>query len=238
MTGRDLVSAALRKLGVLASGETPSASEATDGLSEFNRMIDSWSTEKLLVYAVTAEAPLTLVPGQATYTMGVAGDITSRPVRIDRALIRDGQTDYPVRILSLDEYARIQNKSLQSTYPYGLYDDGGYPQRTITLYPVPNAAKSLILFTDRVLTGLATLDTSVSFPPGYEDACVCNLAVRLSVEYGKAVSEVLAQQAVGSKADIKRANLKPAYLRCDDGVLPQRRMGWSTNDFNNGGYNR
>ena len=79
MTGRDLVSASLRLIGVVASGETPASSEATDGLSALNLLISSWSTDGLLIYAITAETPLTLTAGDGSYTMGTSGDFTNRP---------------------------------------------------------------------------------------------------------------------------------------------------------------
>lgn len=220
MTGRDVVTAALKKIGALAPSESIAASEASDGLAELNRMLGSWSNEGLLIYAITAETPLTLTPSQATYTLGISGSITTRPQKIEKALIRDGTLDLPVNVLlSLSEFAAIALKSMQSTYPTDLYDDGGYPRRTITLYPVPSAAKSLVLFTKRALTAISTLDTAVSLPPGYEDAMVWNLAERLAPEYGKALSEVVMMKAIDTKAAIKNANHKPSYLRCDDALV-------------------
>lgn len=216
MTGRDLVAAALRKIGALASGETPDSQSATDGLSELNRMLSSWSNEELVVYQVTAETPLTLTPGDGSVTMGTAGDITTRPIEIEQAMIRDGSTDYALRKLSLSEYAAISDKTLQSDIPLAYYDNGGYPQRTLSLYPVPSAAKSLVLFTRRELTQIATLDTSISLPPGYEDALVYNLAFRLAPEYGKVLPDAVMVVMSESKAQIKRANEKPTYLRVDD----------------------
>ena len=78
-TARDLVSAALRKIGALGAGETATAEAATDGLSELNRMLGSWSNEGLLIHAITQESPQTLTAGDSTVTMGNSGDITSRP---------------------------------------------------------------------------------------------------------------------------------------------------------------
>lgn len=219
MTGRDVVSAALRKIGALAPSESLGASDAADGLSELNRMLSSWSNDGLLIYAITAEVTLTLTGGQATYTLGASGDITTRPQKIEKALIRDGTVDYPVRVLSLEEFSVIPQKSTQSTYPLDLYDDGGYPQRTITLYPVPFASKSLVLFTKRPLTTISTLDTAVSFPPGYEDALIYNLGLRLAPEYGKAITDVVAMMASDSLAAIKRANHRSGYLKCDAGLV-------------------
>lgn len=232
MTGRDLVSASLRLIGAVAPGETPAASEATDGLAALNRMISSWSTEELIIHAVTAETPLTLTVGDGTVTMGTAGDITTRPLSIEAAVIRDGTTDLPpMRLLTLAEYAAIPDKSTQSTYPTSLYDNGGYPLRTLTLYPVPSAAKSLVLFTKRELTQIATLDTAISLPPGYEEALVYNFAIRIAPEYGKVVPDAVALIAVESKASVKRANIKPAYLRCDPALVASGGFNILTGDF-------
>jgi hypothetical protein len=203
-------------------------------LGALNALLDSWSTEELLVYAYTPESALTLVAGQATYTMGTSGNITTRPMRIEKAVIRDGSTDYPVRMLTLDEYVRITSKSTQATYPDSLYDDGGYPQRTITLFPVPSAAKQLVLFTLRPLTQIATIDTTISLPPGYERALRFNLALDLAPEYGRMVPDAVAINAVDSKATIKRANYKPRVLRIDD--VPAGRQG--AYNINTGGYER
>lgn len=217
MTGRDWVASSLRKIGVLGTGESMDASQATEGLATLNQMLESWSIEGLVIHAITSEAPLTLTPSDGTVTMGTSGNITTRPVSIEKALIRSGTTDYPpLRLLSLAEFAAIPDKSTQSEIPSALYDDGGYPQRTLTLYPVPSAANSLVLFTKRQLTQIATLDTEISLPPGYERALVYNGAIDLAPEYGRAVSAEVAKIADESKAAIKRANHKPSYLRCDD----------------------
>lgn len=219
MTGRDFVSASLRLIGAIAPGEAIEASEATDGLSALNRMIDSWSNEGLLIHAVTPEAAITLTPGDPTYTLGTSGDLTTRPMSIEAAVIRDGSTDYPIRIREAVEYAAISDKSAQSTIPTDVYDDGGYPHRTLTLYPVPSAAKSLILFTKRPLTSIATLDTSISLPPGYERALVYNGAIELAPEYGRAVSAEVAKVASESLASLMRTNHRPSYLSVDSALL-------------------
>lgn len=233
MTGRDLISAALRKIGVLAQGESLEAAEATDGLAAINQMLSSWSTEGLLIFSVTEESPLTLTVGDSTVTLGLTGDIANRPMKIEKAIIRDGSTDFPVmRMLNTDEYAAIPDKTLQSTYPYSLYDDGGYPLRTLKLFPVPSAAKQLILFTQRELTQIATLDTILSFPPGYEDALVYNGAIRLAPEYGRQTPPEVINIALETKANIKRANHRSSYLRSDDAVTPRSR-GF---DFRTGGF--
>lgn len=222
MTAREIVSAALRKIGALASGETASAADANDGLSELNRMIGSWSTDGLLIYAKTADS-LTLVAGTASYTMGTGGTFsTTRPQEILEALIRDSSnSDYPLTLRTLSEYASIGTKSSQSSLPTDLYEDGGYPLRTLTLYPVPSSAYTLIVYSLKPLTSVSTLDTTISLPPGYDDALIYNLAVRLAPEYGKTVSDVVSLMAVETKAGAKRSNERQAFLKVDSALVPR-----------------
>ena len=234
MTGRELVTAALRLIGAVAPGESLDAAEATDGLASINRMLDSWSNEGLTIHAVTGESPLTLTAGDASVTLGASGDITTRPMTIEKAVIRNGTTDYaPLRVMTASEYAAISDKSVQSI-PDSVYDDGGYPQRTLTLYPVPSSSSySLVLFAKRQLSQIATLDTDVSFPPGYERALIFNGACELAPEYGKAIPDYVFAAANDSKAVLKRANYKPGYLSIDDVPAYARRGGF---DINTGGY--
>ena len=42
----DIINGALRLLGMLAEGETPSANTSTDALAAMNQMLDSWNTER------------------------------------------------------------------------------------------------------------------------------------------------------------------------------------------------
>jgi hypothetical protein len=223
MTGRDLISASARLIGVLASGETLQAAEASDGLAALNRLIDSWSNENLLIHALTEEAAFTLTPGDGTVTMGTAGDITTRPVHLEAAKIRDTSSsialEVPLKILSPAEWVAIPTKSMQSSYPTSIYDDGAYPQRTLSLYPVPSIAHQLILFTKRALTELTSLDTAVSLPPGYDRALVYNFAIELAPEYGKSAPAEVVEIALQSKAALKRQNHRASYLRCDDALV-------------------
>lgn len=223
MTGRDLVSASLRLIGAIAPGESVDSQEATDGLAAINRLIDSWSNENLLIYAITREQ-FTLVANTTSYTIGSGGDFnTTRPQWIERALIRDDSVtdpiEYTVSLLSNEEYSSIASKSVTSQIPYALYDDGGYPLRTLSLYPTPSAAHKLVLYSGKPLTTIASLDTSLSLPPGYERALVYNGALELSPEYGNPIDQTILAIAMDSKASIKRKNHRPLHLRCDDGVI-------------------
>lgn len=68
-TALDLVVGALRSINALEAGETPNANDSSDALQVLNDMMESWSTDKLFVYA-GVENILTWTPGQYQYTVG------------------------------------------------------------------------------------------------------------------------------------------------------------------------
>lgn len=76
-TAMDLVVGALRSINALEAGETPNPNDSSDALQVLNDMMESWSTEKLFVYA-GIENILTWTPGQYQYTVGnpVGGTFT------------------------------------------------------------------------------------------------------------------------------------------------------------------
>jgi len=206
-TARRLIERSLRDLGVLAVGETPTGPEAVDALEKLNELLEAWSLERLMVYAI-AEVTHTLTGGTASYTIGAGGAInTGRPLRIENAILRDANNlDIPIRVLTRDEYAGIYLKSTQSTYSRWLYYDNAWSAGlgTITLWPVPSTSdKTLHLWLWQPLMAIATLDTSITLPPGYTRALRSNLALEMAAEYGRPIDPGLLGVALDSKEGIK-----------------------------------
>jgi hypothetical protein len=230
MTGRDLVSASMKIIGALAPGESPAAAEAVDGLASLNRMLDSWSNEKLLVSNETKET-FSLTGGTQTYTMGSSGAFnTVAPIQILQANILIGATEYPLRINSDNEWSIIQNKTVSSSIPTDLYPVYSYPLASLSLYPVPVAGSSIIIYSWKQLTRISSLDTVLSMQPGFEEAIIYNLAIRLAPEYGRNLTADIVQIANDSKANVKRANNNPVYLRVDDGLLTAKPWNFYSGD--------
>ena len=175
-----------------------------------------------------------LTGGVQSYTIGTSGTFnTDRPLKIESASISvssSGAVEYPLRILNLTEWNLILEKGTSSNIPTDLYVDNDYPLATINLYPKPSTAYYLILYSLKPLTSISTLDSSVSFPPGYEEAIIYNGAIRLAPEYGKQVSEAVALIAQESKANIKRSNYSSIYLRADNALLVNKRFNFETGD--------
>jgi len=73
----DIISGALKDIGALEAGETPSPEAAQDALIMMNGMIDQWSNESMMVTYKT-EIVFPITPGQIQYTIGPGGTIGSK----------------------------------------------------------------------------------------------------------------------------------------------------------------
>lgn len=222
-TCRDIIRAALRTMGVLATGENPTADEQADALYSLNRMIEQWSIQRLFIYSITEEI-FSFVPNQQSYTLGPGGDFdTTRPNKIQDMNVRinpgtTSQLDIPMNILNQQQWAKIGVKLTQSSWPTHVYPDMQYPLVVLNFWPIPQEAQNIEMFSWKNLTKFADVNQQVIMPPGYEDALIYNLAVRLCPEYGKASSQELQGLATSAKMHIKTENDKDNYMRCDPAV--------------------
>jgi len=69
VTAQDIIYKALRLLGLLASGEAPTAAEAQDSLSSLNSLIDSYSANPQYYY-YTDDEVFSMRSGQSSYAIG------------------------------------------------------------------------------------------------------------------------------------------------------------------------
>ena len=65
----DVISRALKDIGALESGETPTPDATQDAFDMMNDMIDQWSNENMMVFNVT-EIICPVIAGQTQYTIG------------------------------------------------------------------------------------------------------------------------------------------------------------------------
>ena len=65
----DIISGALKDIGALAAGETPTSDATQDAFYMLNDMVDQWSNESMMVSYKT-EIIFPITPGQIQYTIG------------------------------------------------------------------------------------------------------------------------------------------------------------------------
>lgn len=227
-TALDLIKGSMRLVGIIATGETPTSDEANDGLNTLNDLLETWSTQSLAVYGEANEIFATIA-GQATYTIGPAGNFnTVRPVRISGGYCTFGGVDFPVDTgMAQGEYDAIALKTMQQSIVERLMYINDNPLGRITLWPVPSGIIPLVLGTSRILTSIAALTTVIAFPPGYYITMKHVLGIMLAPDYGATPSAEVIEVARAGMASLKRAN-KTRKLASFDSALVDTPVMWQT----------
>jgi hypothetical protein len=208
-TANEQINRALRLLGILAEGETPSAATSQDALVALNQMIDSWNTERLSVFC-TQDQIFTWPAGEYIRTLGPSGNfIGLRPVLLDDATYyRDPGTNvsFGIKFINQQQYNGIAVKTVTSTYPQVIFVNMGFPDITMSIYPRPTRDLEWHFISVQELSEPATLATNLTFPPGYLRAFAYNLAMEFAPEFGVEPSEQVKRIAMTSKRNLKRIN--------------------------------
>jgi len=208
-TAGDLINRALRLLGVLAEGETPSAETSQDALIALNQMIDSWSIERLSVYNTIDQTFLWPV-GEIKRTLGPSGNFVGlRPVLLDDSTYyRDPQTNvsYGIKFINQQQYDGIAVKTVTSTYPQVMWINMEHPNISMTIYPKPTRTLEWHFISVQELAQPAQLNTVLAFPPGYLRAFTYCLAMEFAPEFGVEPSPQVQRIAMTSKRNLKRIN--------------------------------
>lgn len=207
-TAGDQINRALRLLGVLAEGETPSAAMSQDALTAFDQMVDSWNTERLSIFS-TQDQIFTWPSSIISRTLGPTGDFVGlRPVLLDDATYfkAPNGVSYGIKMINQQQYNGIAVKTVTSTYPQVMWVNMTFPDIEIYLYPRPTQELEFHFVSVEELNKPATLGTELHFPPGYMRAFTYNLAMEIAPEYGIEPSPQVQRIAMTSKRNLKRIN--------------------------------
>ena len=297
----DIVSRALKDIGALEAGETPTPEAAQDAFDMLNDMLDQWSNEDMMVFNYT-EIIFPIISGQTQYTIGpnpstanfigasftgsISGNILTvtgitsgaiaqgqtlsgtgiaagtkitqfltgaggnvnevgtyqlntyqtvsstaitayyqKPLSLNSAFVRintnsngtpilNGGLDYPVSVLTLQDYELIGLKTLNGPWPKAVYFNPGEDSGNLFVWPNPSQGE-LHLFANTIFSRYESLNTPIVLPQGYSMAVRWCLAERLMPMYGKAsptqISMIMKFAAQG-KATLKRTNMGPLQV--------------------------
>jgi len=208
-TAGDQINGALRLIGQLAEGETPSAATSQDALTAMNQMIDSWSTERLAVFS-TQDQVFSWPPGAISRTLGPTGNfVGNRPILLDDSTYFKDPANgisFGIKIINQQQYDGIAVKTVTSTYPQVIWINMDYPNIDMYVYPVPTKVLEWHFISVTELDQPATLATVLSFPPGYLRAFRYCLACEIAAEFGVEPSPQVSRIAMASKRNLKRIN--------------------------------
>jgi hypothetical protein len=220
----DQINRALRLLGVLAEGETPSAATSQDALLAFDQMVDSWNTERLSVFS-TQDQVFSWPSGEIKRTLGPTGDfVGNRPILLDDATyyIAPSGVSYGIKFINQDQYDGIAVKTATSTFPQVIFVNQTFPDVEMYIYPRPTQTLEWHFISVEELSQPATLATQLHFPPGYMRAFTYNLAMEIAPEFGVEPSPQVQRIAMTSKRNLKRINNPNDIMSMPYGIVANR----------------
>lgn len=203
-TAQELIKMALRVIDVSATGEPASDDDMQDALAAMKVMFRNWATKGMTIYTTGIDTH-TLAAGTVSYTIGSGGTInTTRPQSIRSAFVVSSGLDYPLNIISEEEYTAIAIKDQGDNYPSDLWYKPEYPLGKIYLHPPGGGV--LTLHSIKQLSEPSALTTSIAFPGEYDAAIKWNLAEQMCPEYGKEPSPYIMGMAEETLDDVINFN--------------------------------
>ena len=220
LTRDQIITAAIRKLGGIAEGQTPSAQNLSDGQVALNGVI---AQLKAIGMPLWARSEYTFTPTTSTYTIGTGYTLnTVYPVRMLQAYRTETNTKIPMEIIAREDFntlpANSEGSPIKLNYrPYINYG-------SISLWPTPastNTSTVTVVYQrpyEYFTAGTETMD----FPEEWYNSVIYHTAVRLAPEWGVPLADrqMLMQEAKAYTEDALMAGQEDGSFF----LQPQRRM--------------
>jgi hypothetical protein len=222
ITRDQIISLALRKLGVLEIGDTPGANDVANAAMSLNLLIKQFNTDGLKLWKVS-ELIIPLTSGQTSYTLGGSGSnlmydalnptvaITDKPLKVIQGFYRNIQStpniDTPVLLVSKQEYNVLGSKFSTGTANTIFYDARKLNGILyVYLTPDANAQANLQmhLVAQMPINDISLATEAPDFPNEWMNCLVWNLADQLSMEYGVPMN---ARQEIAQRAATYRVQM-------------------------------
>ena len=225
-----IISLALKKLGVLEVGSTPDAETIAGANMSLNLLVKQLNTEGLKLWKVS-ELIVPLFANQTTYVLGgnssaVMYDslaptvpITDRPLKVIQGFYRNVSStpviDTPVMIVSKQEYNTLGSKGSTGTANTIFYDSK-QTSGILYVYLTPDANSEanlqLHIVAQMPLNDLVLATDIPDFPNEWMNCLVWNLADQLALEYGVPMNarQEIAQRATAYRTQLDDWNVEAA----------------------------
>lgn len=184
VTAATVIKGALRLVGAISQGETPTSAQETEAMEALNMMVKSLAAKGLPLWRIS-NTQFSPVQGVASYNIGTGQTVNAdKPLKMYQAFYSQNDVDVPLRIITRDEYERLGNKTSQGN-PAQLYYEPLRDYGVIHLFPVPSGATPTITVISQHHIQDFTLTTNTpDLPQEWFEALKYNLAMRLAGEYG------------------------------------------------------
>lgn len=197
ITRDGLIAGALRMIGAVAQGETPTATQVTEAAEALNLMVKAWEADGMPLWGLE-EYDMTLT-ATGVYRIGSGQTVNiPKPLRVIQAWNTTNNIDTPMRILTKSEYNTLGNKQSVGT-PIQCYYDPQLNYGDLHLFPIPDATVAtnytVSFIYQRPFEDFVASGDNPDFPQEWLEALKYGLAVRLAPEYGLPIEQRQALRA-------------------------------------------
>lgn len=192
LTRDQIIASALRRIGVVAQGESPTYTQYIEGSEALNVMVQAWQSKGAFLWTVV-ESSLDIVEGEDVYNLPNDDDTLD----IMSPVIIAGVDKYKIQMIPLEEF--ISTKIVKTSgLPNCMTVNYTTNQTIIMLHPVPNGNMTLMYHRVNRLQDFISSTDNPDFPVQWTEALINGLAYRLSFEYGIPLQE---RQILGVEAE-------------------------------------
>lgn len=201
LTGDQIVNAAMRKIAVLGDGQSPSATQLSNGTQALNVMLKTFTTKGMPLWVMT-EYILTLTATR-TYTFGIGQTIAiPAPLKVTQ-ITRLSSTDssqVPLNVRSHYDYNLLSSTSATGT-PTSYWYEPLNQTGVLHVWPTPDTNsityETLKVVYQKPFSDMVSGTDTLDFPQWWQEAIIYGLAWRLCGEYGVPLADrgTLAKEA-------------------------------------------
>lgn len=206
LTAREIITEAFQTAKVIASGETPTADELTDGERKLNLMLKTWSAKPHLW--IRTEGSQVLTASTASYAITGAR-------RMESVRRRTSNIDTPLNELARQEYYDLPTKTATGT-PVSWYFDPQRSIRTLFVWPTAStavAAATVLHYTYmRVIEDIDDLENDPDVPQEWLEALIYSLAAKLALSYGSDTYQAMTLEAARLMGDLTSQDQEEASV--------------------------
>lgn len=187
LTRNQIIEAALRKLGVLAQGQTPSTEDYTNAAIALNMLVAEFRALGMPLWKRT-QYSFSPTANTSSYNIGSGQTLsTAYPLKMLEAWRQDSSTSskIPMTILANSDFNLLPSNS--SDTPIQLTYQPKINYGVLKLWPTPdsNSTNSTIYLVYQAPSEYFSASTdTMDFPEEWYNAVVYELAVRLAPEWG------------------------------------------------------
>lgn len=186
-----LLKGALRLVGALGQGETPTTAQLNEAAEALNLYAKFMSTKPGIPMYALKTRNIALVANNASYNINnVASTTDGKPLKVYACIVRHmaNNIDTPMAPRSRTEYYENFSGKQSTGLPVNYYFEPGVNQAVLKVYPVPTDQIAIdyqiILVYQAPAQDFNVATDTPDFPAEWHDVIKYGLAIRLAGDYG------------------------------------------------------